>query len=82
MNSVVEETTAQGLKELLNIAPIVTALVLFILILLFFIRALLKEAKEDKIQARKESELTRNALINNTAVNAELKELVRNALNR
>ena len=64
-----------GVKELLSVSPLVTALVLGIICLMWFIKTLLKEAKEERT-------LNREALINNTAVISEFKELIRNALNK
>lgn len=70
-----EQAINKGITDLLNLAPIITVLVLVILGLVFFARSLLKDAKEERT-------LYRETLTNNTAVMAEFKELIRNALSK
>lgn len=65
-----EQTLTYGLAELLKLGAVVTVLVLAIVILLWFIRELLRDAKQER-------QLNRDALVNNTAVLSELKELIR-----
>lgn len=61
---------AKGVASLFNIDPLVTVLVLAIMALLWLVRYLIQRNQEqgDKIT---------DALINNTAVVAEFKEMVR-----
>jgi len=68
-----ESTIAQGVSSLFGLAPIITVLVLIIVVLCWFIKSLLQDAKEER-------RLTRDALTGNTAVISEFKEMVRNAL--
>lgn len=66
-------TATKGLNSLLEIAPVVTALVLFILILIYFIRALLIDAKEER-------NLYRGTLEENTRALTSLQEVIRVAI--
>ncbi len=60
---------AKGVNSLWDIAPVVSILVLAIMVLLYFIRGLLMDAKEER-------KANRDALIGNTAVLARLEELI------
>lgn len=71
----ITKAAANGVNSLWNIAPIVTILVLIILALLWFISALLKDAREERT-------LNRAALQGNTAILSELKELIRGAISK
>jgi hypothetical protein len=70
----IEGTVAEGVSSLLSLSPIVTELVLTIICLLWFIKFLLTDAREER-------KLNREALNNSTAVIAELKEMIRGAIN-
>lgn len=61
---------ANGVNGLWHIAPVVSVLVLAIMVLLYFIRGLLLDAKEER-------KVMRDALVANTAVLARLEELIR-----
>lgn len=63
----------KGLNSLLEIAPVVTTLVLFILVMLYFIRALLIDAKEER-------NLYRGTLEENTRALTSLQEVIRAAI--
>lgn len=65
-----EGAAANGVNSLWNIAPVVTILVLAIIVLLWFIRNQLLDAKEER-------KVVRDALTGNTAVLARLEELIR-----
>jgi len=71
----ITKAAANGVNSLWDIAPIVTILVLIILALLWFISALLKDAREERT-------LNRAALQGNTAILSELKELIRGAISK
>jgi hypothetical protein len=68
-------SAANGLNDLMHIAPVVTLLVLIIMGLCWFIRSLLQDARDER-------KLNRDALTNSTAVIAELKELIRSAIHK
>lgn len=70
-----EGVAASGFGELMKIAPIVTVLLLVIFCLCWFVKSLLQDARDER-------KLNRDALVSNTAVIAELKELIRGAINR
>lgn len=70
----IEGAAAEGIKSLFGVDPLTTALVLAILALLWFIRFLLLDAREER-------KLNRDALTNATTVIAELKEMIRGAIN-
>lgn len=69
------KVTAGGVDSLMGIAPLVTVLVLIIIVCVFFIWALLKDAREERA-------LNREALKGNTIILTEFKEMIRGALNR
>lgn len=69
------KAAASGVTDLMQITPMITLLILIILALLWFIRSLL-------IDARTERQLNRDALIGNTAILSELKELIRGAVSK
>lgn len=64
-----------GLNSLWNIGPIVTILLLLILALIYFIRALLIDAKEER-------GLYRQTLIDNTKALNSLQEVIRAAISK
>lgn len=66
-------TATKGLESLLQIAPVVTVLVLVILVLVYFIRALLIDAKEER-------NLYRGTLEENTRALTSLQEVIRVAI--
>lgn len=67
--------TIDGYADLLHVAPIVTLLIFIILGLCWFIKSLLQDAKCER-------KLNRDALMANTAVIAEFKEIIRAAIHR
>lgn len=69
----IEEAIGSGLSSLFDISPLTTCLVLVIICLIWFIRFLL-------IDAREERKLSREALNNATSVISELKEMIRGAI--
>lgn len=78
----IDKNIDKGVEQLLSVSPLVTALILVIVVLIWFIRDLLKSSKEDRMLSREDAKHSTNALINNTAVISEFKELIRNALNK
>lgn len=70
-----EATAAGGLGGLMEIHPVVSILILVIMGLCWFIKGLLQDARDER-------KLNRDALIASTVTLTELKELVRNAINR
>lgn len=66
----ISTAAAQGVASLFTINPLVTVLVLFILCLLWFCKYLIKRNEE-------QNEKITQALINNTKVVAEFKEVIR-----
>lgn len=66
---------ANGINSLWHIAPIVTILVLVIIVLLYFIRLLLQDAREER-------KVVRDTLAGNTAVMSRLEELIRTTVHR
>ena len=74
-NGTIEGAVSEGIVSLFDISPITTLLILMIVSLLWFIRHLLIDAKEER-------HLNRDALNNSTAVISELKELIRGALTK
>ena len=74
MNQIVGSAT-HGLDSLWNLAPIVTVLVLAILALCYFVRALLLDAKEER-------NLYRQTLMENTKALNSLQEIIRVAISR
>lgn len=66
-------SATKGLESLWDIAPIVTVLVLVILLLVYFIRALLIDAKEER-------NLYRGTLEANTKALTSLQEVIRVAI--
>jgi hypothetical protein len=71
----IEASAASGIADLMKISPLTTLLILIIMGLCWFIKSLLQDARDER-------KLNRDALINSTAVIAELKELIRNALSK
>lgn len=71
----IESTLAGGAADLMRIHPVVSILVMVVIILVLFIAFLLKDAKDER-------KLNREALVGNTAILSELKELIRGALHR
>lgn len=69
----ITESAANGLNSLWNLAPIITILLLFILLLLYFVRALLLDAKEER-------SLYRGTLNENTKALNSLQEVIRVAI--
>lgn len=67
------EATANGVNSLWEVAPIVTILVLIDVVLLYFIRVLLLDAKEERT-------LYRQTLKENTEAFNSLKEIIRVAI--
>lgn len=65
----IEAALGHGVRQLFDITPIVTILVLIIFGLCLFIRELLKDA-------RNERQLNRDALNNSTALLAEMKGML------
>ena len=61
MNDIVPVAT-KGIESLLNVAPVVTVLVLVNLILIYFIRALLIDAREERNLYRQTLEETTKTL--------------------
>lgn len=72
-NTNIEQAASNGLGSLMNITPLVTVLVLIVMGLCWFIKGLLQDARDER-------KLTRDALVNNTSVIAELKEMIRIAI--
>lgn len=68
-----EQAASTGFASLMTISPLVTVLVLFIMGLCWFIKGLLQDARDER-------KLTRDALVANTSVIAELKEMIRIAI--
>ena len=68
-----ETVVTAGMGQLMQLGAVVVVLLLVILGLCWFCRALLTDAKEERA-------LTRDALIDNTKVISELKEIIRGAL--
>lgn len=66
---------ANGVNSLWNISPVVTVLVLMCGILLYFIRNLLIDAKEER-------NLYRQTLIDNTKAFNSLQEIIRVAISK
>lgn len=66
---------ATGLNSLWNLAPIVTILILIILALVYLLRALLLDAKEER-------SLYRQTLMENTKAFNSLQEIIRVALSK
>lgn len=66
---------ANGVNSLWNISPLVTALVLAIMLLLYGVRALLLDAKEER-------SLYRQTLIENTKAFNSLQEIIRVAISK
>lgn len=66
---------ANGVNSLWNISPVVTVLVLMCGILLYFIRSLLIDAKEER-------NLYRQTLIDNTKAFNSLQEIIRVAISK
>lgn len=64
------DAAASGVKSLFGIAPIVTILVLAVLLLLWFIKSLMKDLKENQNK-------TTDALISNTAIISSFQEVIR-----
>lgn len=75
MERSVTDLTANSLKTIMDIAPVVSVLVLIIFVLIWFIYLLLKDAREERA-------LNRDVVKGNTAILAELKEMIRGAINR
>lgn len=71
----IDEAIGKGLSDLFDVDTHTTILVFVILLLIWFIRFLLTEAKEER-------SLNRNALTGSTTVLAELKELIRGAIHK
>lgn len=71
----IEQAAAGGFAELMHISPLTTVLILIIMGLCWFIRSLLQDARDER-------KLNRDALTNSTAVIAELKELIRSAIQK
>lgn len=69
------KAAADGVTSVMGVSPIVTILMLIILAMAWFIRMLLLDAKEER-------RVTRDALIGNTAILSELKELIRGAVSK
>jgi len=65
--------TSKGVNSLLEIAPVVTVLVLAIIALIYFVRALLIDAKEER-------NLYRSTLEANTKALTSLQEVIRVAI--
>lgn len=65
-----EQVVSGGFTDLMKLAPIITLLCIIVIVMGWFIKSLLADAKEER-------RLNRDALINNTAVISEFKELVR-----
>lgn len=70
-----EGAVSDGVSSLFGLAPIITILVLIIIGLCWFIKSLLQDAKEER-------RLNREALLGNTSVIAEFKEMIRAAINK
>lgn len=64
-----------GFTDLMKLGPVITILCLIIIALCWFIKSLLQDAKEER-------KLNRDALVSNTQVISEFKELIRNALHQ
>lgn len=69
----IANTAAKGLNSLWEIAPVVTVLVLAILFLIYFVRALLIDAKEER-------NIYRATLEANTKALTSLQEVIRVAI--
>lgn len=68
-----EEVITKGVSSLMNLGPLVTLLLLVILGQFWIIKCFIKDAKDERT-------LNRDALMNNTAVISEFKELIRGAI--
>lgn len=69
----IASSATKGLNSLWDIAPVVTALVLFIILLVYFIRALLIDAKTERTVYRATLEANTKAL-------TSLQEVIRVAI--
>jgi len=68
-----EHAASSGAASLFTLGPIVTILVLAIMGLIWFIKSLLQDARDER-------KLNRDALVNVTTVITELKEIVRHVI--
>jgi len=69
----IADTATNGINSLWDIAPVVTVLVLVILMLVYFIRTLLLDAREER-------NLYRGTLEENTKALTSLQEIIRVAI--
>jgi len=70
-----EGAIADGVSGLIELSPVIAVLLLVIIGLCWLVRALLKDAKHER-------KLNREALLNNTSVLSEFKEIIRSAIQR